>query len=112
MGITLSGSQGLSSPQANGYVILSSCNGIHYCCWSAQVQVIAAVFVAVSILKLRSKDLSRNWTLTSSTGRVIVLDSVIDAIAGLKDLSRAETYTPPFSNPISKPPSKPHPDPY
>ncbi|GJS24473.1 hypothetical protein Tco_0453105 [Tanacetum coccineum] len=40
--------------------ILSSCYGIHCCCWSAQVQVIAAVFVAVSILKaLKTKDLSR-----------------------------------------------------
>ncbi|GJV97522.1 hypothetical protein Tco_1549099 [Tanacetum coccineum] len=61
MGVTLSGSQGLSSPQANGYVILSSCYGIHCCCWSAQVQVIAAVFVAVSILKL-----------TLPTGRYVV----------------------------------------
>ncbi|GJT88472.1 hypothetical protein Tco_1070189 [Tanacetum coccineum] len=42
--------------------ILSSCYGIHCCCWSAQVQVIAAV----SILKLTRQDLSRNWTLTMS----------------------------------------------
>ncbi|GKF47065.1 hypothetical protein Tco_0136867, partial [Tanacetum coccineum] len=41
--------------------ILSSCYGIHCCCWSAQVQVIAAVFVAVSILKL-----------TLPTGRYVV----------------------------------------
>ncbi|GJW47076.1 hypothetical protein Tco_0078722 [Tanacetum coccineum] len=100
MGITLSGSQGLSSPQANGYVILSSCYGIHCCCWSAQVQVIAAVFVAVSILKLTLP----TGRYVVPTGRVIATDSVIvatsgyvvpaayDISPGLKDLSRAETY--------------------
>ncbi|GJS03795.1 putative ribonuclease H-like domain-containing protein [Tanacetum coccineum] len=78
MGITLSGSQGLSSPQANGYVILSSCYGIHCCCWSAQVQVIAAVFVAVSILKLTLP----TGRYVVPTGRVIATDSVIVATSG------------------------------
>ncbi|GJR08038.1 hypothetical protein Tco_0790690 [Tanacetum coccineum] len=108
MGVTLSGSQGLSSPQANGYVILSSCYGIHCCCWSAQVQVIAAVFVAVSILKaFKTADLSRKLEVNYvkfqfrggllgiylyllvptgryvvPTGRVIATDSVIVATSG------------------------------
>ncbi|GKC46907.1 hypothetical protein Tco_1064629, partial [Tanacetum coccineum] len=66
--------------------ILSSCYGIHCCCWGAQVKVIAAVFVAVSILKL-----------TLPTGRVIVATSgyvvpaAYDISPGLKDLSRAKT---------------------
>ncbi|GJX55262.1 hypothetical protein Tco_0285159 [Tanacetum coccineum] len=83
MGITLSGSQGLSSPQANGYVILSSLLLLE--CSSS------SSFVAVSILKLTREDLSRNWTLTMSksslgddfpTGRVIATDSVIVATSG------------------------------
>ncbi|GJV21512.1 hypothetical protein Tco_1370532 [Tanacetum coccineum] len=78
MGITLSGSQGLSSPQANGYVILSSCYGIHCCCWSAQVQVIAAVFVAVSILKLTLPTGSNVFLLEY----LIATDSVIVATSG------------------------------
>ncbi|GKA49182.1 putative ribonuclease H-like domain-containing protein, partial [Tanacetum coccineum] len=59
MGVTLSGSQGLSSPQANGYVDPID--------WLAQelmatwsINLAAAVFVAVSILKaLKTEDLSR-----------------------------------------------------
>ncbi|GKD53237.1 copia protein, partial [Tanacetum coccineum] len=58
--------------------ILSSCYGIHCCCWSAQVQVIAAVFVAVSILKLTLP----TGRYVVPTGRVIATDSVIVATSG------------------------------
>ncbi|GJS48859.1 hypothetical protein Tco_0598980 [Tanacetum coccineum] len=57
---------------------LSSCYGIHCCCWSAQVQVIAAVFVAVSILKLTLP----TGRYVVPTGRVIATDSVIVATSG------------------------------
>ncbi|GKA11886.1 putative reverse transcriptase domain-containing protein, partial [Tanacetum coccineum] len=55
-----------------------SCYGIHCCCWSAQVQVIAAVFVAVSILKLTLP----TGRYVVPTGRVIATDSVIVATSG------------------------------
>ncbi|GJZ86624.1 hypothetical protein Tco_0658234, partial [Tanacetum coccineum] len=60
------------------WMILSSCYGIHCCCWSAQVQVIAAVFVAVSILKLTLP----TGRYVVPTGRVIATDSVIVATSG------------------------------
>ncbi|GJS36172.1 putative ribonuclease H-like domain-containing protein, partial [Tanacetum coccineum] len=59
--------------------ILSSCYGIHCCCWSAQVQVIVAVFfVVVSILKLTFP----TGRYVVPTGRVIATDSVIVATSG------------------------------
>ncbi|GKE32534.1 hypothetical protein Tco_1451856 [Tanacetum coccineum] len=68
MGVTLSGSQGLSSPQANDYVSLS----IVFVFLLLLDVALDATHCPVLILKLTSEDLSRNLKYVVPTSRVNV----------------------------------------
>ncbi|GJU76116.1 hypothetical protein Tco_1273186 [Tanacetum coccineum] len=83
MGITLSGSQGLSSPQANGYVVKASksVDGCQFMLWNSLLLLecsSSSYFAAVSILKLTLP----TGRYVVPTGRVIATDSVIVATSG------------------------------
>ncbi|GKC02059.1 hypothetical protein Tco_0993669 [Tanacetum coccineum] len=123
MGVTLSGSQGLSSPQANGYVVKASSNPFTFydsplpgvntpwdvmriVCNPELMDVAEVVQFPTGRYVVPTGRVIATISIKVPAGRYIVPAGYIVS-PGLKDLSRAETNTIPEQTAIGKGKSNP-----